>query len=80
MHNLLKTKISDHLNQIFHDGDVEVTIYPAYGFLQGAEWVIPMRGWVHQNRRLPDHLINEMAQAIINCRDEDISNFSARFK
>ena len=79
MHNLLKKKISDHLNEVFHDGDVEVTIYPTYGFLQGDEWVIPLRGWVHQNRRLPDHLINSVAQAVINCSDGEISNFAARF-
>ncbi len=63
MHNMLKKKISSHLNQVFHDGDVEVTTYPSYGFLSGTEWLIPLRGWVHQNRRLPDHLINESAQA-----------------
>lgn len=79
MHNLLKKKLADELNQVFHDGDVEVTIYPAYGFPQGTEWVIPLRGWVHQNRRLPDHLIDELAQAIINCSDAEISNFNARF-
>src|SRR6185503_18057151 len=79
MHSLLKKKISDHLNNVFHDGDVEVTIYPTYGFLQGTEWVIPLRGWVHQNRRLPDHLINELAQAIIHCTDDEKGNFGARF-
>jgi phosphatidate phosphatase APP1 len=79
MHNLLKQRFSDLLNKVVHDGDVEVTIYPAYGFLQGTEWVIPLRGWVHQNRRLPDHWINELAQAIINCSDDELGNFGARF-
>src|SRR5215510_2732683 len=79
MFDELKEKISKHLNQVFHDGDVEVTIYPTYGFLQGAEWTIPLRGWVHQNRRLPDHLVNELAQAVINCSNEELSNFAARF-
>ena len=79
MLNSLKKRISDHLNSVFHDGDVEVTIYPTYGFLQGTEWIIPLRGWVHQNRRLPDRLINELAQAIINCSDAEVSNFSSRF-
>jgi phosphatidate phosphatase APP1 len=79
MLNILKKKISTHLNNVFHDGDVEVTIYSTYGFLQGAEWVIPLRGWVHQNRRLPDHLIFELAQAVIGCADEETSNFAARF-
>jgi phosphatidate phosphatase APP1 len=79
MLDILKKKISTHLNKVFHDGDVEVTIYATYGFLQGTEWIIPMRGWVHQNRRLPDHLIFELAQAVIGCADADTSNFAARF-
>ena len=79
MFNTLKEKISTHVNGIFHDGDVEVTIYPTYGFLQNSDWLIPFRGWVHQNRRLPNHLINELAQAAIHCDDAEISNFSSRF-
>ena len=79
MLNALKKRISDHLIDVFHDGDVEVTIYPTYGFLQGTEWIIPLRGWVHQDRRLPDRVINELAQAIIHCNDAEISNFSSRF-
>jgi phosphatidate phosphatase APP1 len=75
----LKKKISTHVNKLFHDGDVEVTIYPTYGFLQDGNWIIPLRGWVHQNRRLPDHLINELGQALIHCADADLSNFSSRF-
>ena len=73
-------KISDHINMVFHDADVEVTIYPTYGFLQNSDWVIPLRGWVHQQRRLPDHLINELAQTVIHCDDGEISNFSSRFE
>jgi phosphatidate phosphatase APP1 len=79
MLNTLKKKISTHLNHVFHDGDVEVTIYPTYGFQQGANWLIPLRGWVHQNRRLPDHLINEIAEAVIGCQDSEMSIFSSRF-
>ena len=79
MLNILKKRISNHLNSIFHDGDVEVTIYPTYGYLQGSDWLIPLRGWVHQNRRLPDDLINELAQAVIGCQDAEMSNFSSRF-
>lgn len=79
MLNTLKQKISTHLNHVFHDGDVEVTIYPTYGFQQGTNWLIPMRGWVHQNRRLPDHVINELAEAVIGCHDGEMSNFSSRF-
>jgi phosphatidate phosphatase APP1 len=79
MFNALTNKISAHINKVFHDGDVEATIYPTYGFLQDGQWLIPLRGYVHQNRRLPDHLLNELAQAAIGCADSDLSNFSTRF-
>jgi len=79
MFNSLKQKISDQVNKVFHDGDVEVTIYPTYGFQQDSEWLIPLRGWAHQNRRLPDHLIRELAQAAIHCDDAELGNFSSRF-
>ncbi|HKR00037.1 MAG TPA: phosphatase domain-containing protein [Pyrinomonadaceae bacterium] len=79
MLDILKKKISTHLNQVFHDGDVEVTIYPTYGYRQGADWLIPLRGWVHQNRRLPDDMINGLCQSIVGCRDAEMSNFAARF-
>jgi hypothetical protein len=75
----LAKKIADHIN-VFHDADVEVTIYPSYGFLQNTDWIVPLRGWVHQQRRLPDHLINELAQAVIHCDDAEVGNFSSRFE
>ena len=73
-------EISANANKVFHDADVEVTIYPTYGFLQNNDWVIPLRGWVHQQRRLPDHLINKLAKAVIHCDDAELSNFSSRFE
>jgi len=79
MFDALRQKISTYLNHVVHDGDVEVTIYPTYSFFDGLEWIIPLRGWVHQDRRLPDHLINEIAQVIIHCDDADVSNFGSRF-
>ena len=79
MFNALKNKLADHLNRVFHDGDVQVVMYPAYGFRQAGNWHIPLRGWVHQNRRLPDHIINELAQAAIHCSDAELGNFSSRF-
>jgi hypothetical protein len=79
MHNLL-SNISTHLQKVFHDEEVEATIYQGYGYLQGSEWHIPLRGWVHQSRRLPDHLMNKLAQAHIGCQDADMSKFTSRFE
>ena len=79
MLNALKKRISTHVNNVFHDGDVEVSIYPAYAFLNGDDWQIPLRGWVHQDRRLPDRLINEIAELTLRCADAEISHFGPRF-
>lgn len=75
----VKQEISSRLNEVFHDGDVEVTIYPSCGSLHDNNWQIPLRGWVHQNRRLPDHLFNELAELTIGCTDAENNNFSFRF-
>jgi hypothetical protein len=79
MNNLL-SNIFAHLNNIFHDEGVEATIYPSYGYVRGGEWHIPLRGWVHQSRRLPDHLIRQSARAFIGCQDADMKNFTSRFE
>jgi phosphatidate phosphatase APP1 len=75
---VLKEKISTEVNKVVHDGDIEVTIYPSCGSLQDNNWQIPLRGLVHQNRRLPDHLINELAELTIGCTDAENNNFSFR--
>lgn len=74
----LQQELSKHVNKVFHDGDVEVTIYPSCGSLQDNNWQIPLRGWVHQNRRLPDRLIIELAEFAIGCTDAENANFSFR--
>ena len=79
MLNFLKQELSNQVHKIFHDGDVEVTVYPSCGSLHDNNWQIPLRGWVHQNRRLPDRLINELAELTIGCADAENANFSFRF-
>src|SRR5713226_767557 len=32
------------------DKGIEVTFYPAYGYRDGADWLIPIRSWVHEIR------------------------------
>jgi phosphatidate phosphatase APP1 len=75
----LKPDFSTIWNKVVHDGDVEVTIYPSCGSLHDNNWHIPLRGWVHQNRRLPDRPIGELAELIIGCADAENANFSFRF-
>ena len=75
----LKEDLSAILNRVEHDGDVEVTIYPSCGSLQNDHWQIPLRGWVHQDRRLPDELINKVAELALRCSDAEKNNFNFRF-
>jgi phosphatidate phosphatase APP1 len=74
----LKPDFSDLLNRVVHDGDVEVTIYPSCGSLHDNNWQIPLRGWVHQNRRLPDRFISELGELTIGCTDADNNRFNFR--
>ena len=75
----LKQELSNQVNKVVNDGDVEVTVYPSCGSLQDNNWQIPLRGWVHQDRRLPNRLFNELAELIIGCTDAENNNFSFRF-
>lgn len=74
----VKNELANELNKVVHDGDVEVTIYASCGSLHDNHWQIPLRGWVHQDRRLPDRLINELAELTIGCADAENNNFSFR--
>jgi hypothetical protein len=57
---------------------VRVDLYPTYGFQQGDDWLIPLRGWVHQRRRLPDDLLARIATEVIGCPDGDRENLKSR--
>jgi hypothetical protein len=38
----------------------QATVYPSYGYRSGAHWVIPMRIWVHEPRRLTETAITRL--------------------
>ena len=75
----LKNELANELNKVVHDGDVEVTVYASCGSLHDNSWQIPLRGWVHQDRRVPDRLFNELAELTLGCTDAENNNFSFRF-
>lgn len=70
--------IVERVNDFTHDGEVEATIYSTYGYRQDGKWVIPMRGRVHQKRRLPDDLIAGMVQRLIHCEQPEMSTLISR--
>lgn len=66
---------------LFFDKE-EVTFYPTYGYQQDDNWVIPMRVWVHEPRRLIEHSIARIAQIVADSLGVDgpleLDNFRSR--
>lgn len=58
---------------------IEVTFYPAYGYRGGADWLIPIRSWVHENRGLSAEIITSLAQRKVKCDGAEIDTFKFRF-
>jgi hypothetical protein len=69
---------AEDLNDFTHEGGVEVTIYPTYGFEREGRWVIPLRGRVRQKRRLPDEAVARLVAKTIECGHPDLHNIISR--
>lgn len=68
----------EDVNDLTHQGGVEVTIYPTYGFQREGRWVIPLRGRVHQRRRLLDEAVARLVARAIGCDHPDLQNIVSR--
>lgn len=66
------------VNRFTHKSGIEATIYSTYGYTEGGEWIIPMRGRVHQQRILPDELIAAAIAKVIGCGDHNSDNLISR--
>lgn len=58
--------------------DEVVTIYPSYGYQDAAGWVIPVRLWVHERRRVADAAARKLVASIDDVSTEEIRNFQSR--
>ena len=56
----------------------EATFYPTYGYREGTNWNIHLRGWVHKNRKHLNEFLTRLAEVKGKCRDVGMSNFQAR--
>ncbi len=70
----------EHLNTVTHIGEVKAAIYPTYGYRQGDDWVIPVRGWTHQQRRLPHEVLAGAVAKLIGCSGQEIGRIRERFQ
>lgn len=48
-------------------GQIEVTFYPAYGYLSQTDWRIPIRSWVHKDRRLLARTLTDLVALKLGC-------------
>lgn len=70
--------IVEDVNRLTHEGGIEVTIYASYGYMQNGKWIMPMRGRVHQKRKLPDEIIAGLVAKMIRCDQLDMNTIISR--
>ncbi|MDA1229538.1 MAG: DUF2183 domain-containing protein, partial [Planctomycetota bacterium] len=58
--------------------DEVVTIYPTYGYQKDAEWIIPMRLWVHERRSVAESAAKKLLTDSDHTSPREIQNFRAR--
>jgi phosphatidate phosphatase APP1 len=58
----------------------QITIYNTYGYLDGDEWVIPMRLWVHNPRRIVERLTTRVTRSIGDLSRREVNTFRSRLR
>lgn len=56
----------------------EVTFYPAYGYSREDNWVIDLRGWIHQSRRPLNKFVTVLARLANKCNGQSMDMFKSR--
>lgn len=60
----------------------EVTFFPSYGYREGHDWNIHVRGWVHQKRQHVNRVVTKLMTALATvrgkCEPAEMANFQAR--
>ncbi|MCM3901389.1 MAG: DUF2183 domain-containing protein [Pyrinomonadaceae bacterium] len=60
----------------------EVTFFPTYGYREGNDWKIYIRGWTHQNRSHLNKIVTKLMTAIATVKDKcdsaELANFQSR--
>ena len=60
----------------------EVTFFPTYGYREGNDWKINIRGWAHQNRSHLNKIVTRLMTALATVKDKcdsaEMSNFQSR--
>ena len=56
----------------------EVTFSPAYSYLREDNWVVDLRGWVHQSRKSLNRYMTVLATLKNKCDGQSMDNFKSR--
>jgi phosphatidate phosphatase APP1 len=60
----------------------EVTFFPTYGYREGNEWKINVRGWTHQNRTHVNEVVTKLITVLATVKDKcdsaELNNFRSR--
>jgi hypothetical protein len=56
----------------------EVTFYPAYGYSREDNWVINLRGWIHQRRKSLNKFVTVLATLGNKCNGQSMDFFKLR--
>jgi len=56
----------------------QATVYPSYGYRSGGHWVIPMRIWVHEPRRLTESAITGLVSTTGGHSVAEVERFRER--
>lgn len=70
---------SSKTDQLFLDPE-EVIFYPTYGYLEGDEWVIPMRAYVFEYRNLMENMVGSIVSGAREMSDSEMERFHFRVR
>lgn len=61
-------------------GSTNVMVYPTYGYLDGDEWVVPMRVLIFDTRTSVERVVTRLAASRYNLSDRERQNFRNRMR
>lgn len=76
---ILKNSENESLSHLFNNNHF-VDIYPTYGYIEGDEWVVPLKLYAWEPRRYLEYPILTLSQRIRNFSDDEREFFRSRIR
>ena len=77
---LLSPSIHPKQSNAAVSGSTNVMVYPTYGYLDGDEWVVPMRVLVFDTRSSVERVVTRLAASRYSLNDRERQNFRNRLR